>query len=101
MIRISAKGPVANVKRAAARHGVPLRNVKVYNDRFKSVRGDAPCKSLSKLMYWYGDKSYKPASDKRSSRGAQPGTLLFYSTSGCRVDEMRGAGARRRKKRRR
>lgn len=89
-ISISAKGPAASVKRAAARHGVPLRNVKVYNDRFRSVRGDAPCKSLTRLMHWYGDKSYKPASDKRSGRGAPPGTLLFYSLRDCARDELRG-----------
>jgi hypothetical protein len=97
-IRLIAKGPIKSVKRAAARHGVPVkcRNYggqinPPYRGQRNEVACDAPCTSSTKVHHWYGERS----STKRG-RGHTPGTLLYFTAQQCTT--FGGAGRRRRKR---
>ncbi len=92
-LRLLIKGSPSNAKREAARRGIPLKNVKRH-PKFNEVYADAPCTALTKAMRWHGDVPHKP----RSGRGFPPGSLTFFSASGCSPGTLRGAGRRRRRR---
>lgn len=82
-MRLFIKGNRKNATRAAARHGVPVRNCKL-NPKGDASFCDAPESARTAVMRWYGSTGII-----RSRRGFAPGSLLFFS------------GARRGRRRRR
>ncbi len=110
MIRISAKGPAKNVKRAAARHGVALRNLTA-RPRWSAKPGgevisaETSCANYARLIHWRWDKSYRPGpGDRRSSRPSMPGTLFSINARDCNIDPnllLDGARSGRRRRRQR
>jgi hypothetical protein len=74
-IRLLVKGDKRAVKRAAARHGVPLTAMQQRNRRGVSeVVASAPCSAGVPVRHWYNQASHLvPGS------GYTPGTLVFFS----------------------
>lgn len=88
-IRVSIKGTPKMAKRAAARHGVPVRNCGVSGLPRGTLRKeticDAPDSARAKIMAWYAEKE-----TRREGRGFAPGAMLYFN----------GARTKRRKRRR-
>lgn len=69
------KGRPANAKRAAARHGVPVRDCKYDGQGGNNYTVcKAPEKSRVRVMYWFGERV-----TKRAGRGMTPGTLVHFN----------------------
>lgn len=94
-IRIEAQGPPASVKRAAARHGIPLRNLRAVRGYRDMVSADAPCSAMSKLTKWMWGPQNKT---KTWERKTSPGTLISRDAKSCPASELSGARRRKRKR---
>jgi hypothetical protein len=91
-IHLTAKGPCKSIRRAGARHGVAITKCKAWLDSWTGHSAEASCKSLTKVMRWYGERG-----SLKSGRGQTPGTLLHFSAHKCGAGELRGARRRRRR----
>lgn len=89
MIQLSIKGSKKSAARAASRRGIAIKQCS--KARHNTVICKAPCRDLSKAMYWYGEHG----SRTKEGRGFVPGTLLFFSNRGCE-----GLGRARKRRRR-
>lgn len=92
-VTLVIKGPVKSAKRAAARHGVPVKKCR-RGSTGTDVICEAPCKAELKAGRWFGEKA-----TKRAGRGFSPGTLLFMQGR-CPNGKLGGAKKRRRRRKR-
>ena len=95
-IRLIVKGPLKTAKRAAARHGVPVRcHTEESRRRVKDTVCDAPCNSYSKLVDWYAETPSGRKLKLRAFAKHPDGSLLFFNPKDC---AMLGGSRRRRRR---